>query len=366
MTHGATVRQGAGPGEYSLEGTLDLEAALRLSREPLEGEFLRIDLGALQGFTGSGAAYLLDLIRRFGPHIRFTRVPADLVEYLRELPTPELVSAQPLDEALEEQPFIETAGSGWIEFVRSARFFLALALEFLYWAVLAPLRGQRLRLGRWITEVNRVGIDAIPIVGLISLLIGIILALNAASQLVNYGAEKFTADLVSIALARELSPVITAVLVAGRSGSAITAEIATMVVTEEMDALRVMGINPRAFIVVPKLLALTAALPVLGVLSVLVGIGGGFGIAVWVLNLPFDLYWNATVHALEMTDILLGVLKSIVFGALIGLTAATLGLRVTGGSSGVGKVTTTAVVTAFFLIIIFNTFFTYLFFALDF
>src|SRR5262249_11464257 len=213
-----------------------------------------------------------------------------------------------------------------------------------------------------VTGMTRVGVEAIPIVGLIAALMGVILALNSAGQLRAYGAEKYTANLVGIALTRELAPVITAILVAGRSGSAIAAEIATMNVSDEVDALRVMGINSRAFLLVPKLLALTLAMPVLVVLSSLVGIAGGFAVAILGLHLPFEVYWDQTIKALHVQDLVLGSAKALVFGALIGLTGCTLGMRVKGGATGVGRVTTTAVVTSYVLVIVANTVFTLHFF----
>ncbi len=247
-------------------------------------------------------------------------------------------------------------------FVAAARYFVALALEMAYWTLIAPFRGVQLRVSKVVTEINRVGVEAIPIVGLIAALMGVILALNSAGQLRAYGAEKYTANLVGIALTRELAPVISAILVAGRSGSAIAAEIATMNVSDEVDALRVMGINPRAFLLVPKLLALALAMPVLVVLSSLIGIGGGFAVAVFGLHIPFEVYWEQTIKALHVQDLVLGSAKALVFGALIGLTGCTLGMRVKGGATGVGRVTTTAVVTSYVLVIVANTFFTILFF----
>lgn len=342
---------------------LDLEAALALARAVASRDgAVVVDCAAVQSFTGAGAAALVHVIRAHGGAIRFRGAPEDLKRYLRELPLADIVAADCLGCGIEEEPFLATAGGGFFEFVAAARYFLALGLEFLYWVFLAPLRGVRLRVGKVVTELNRVGVEAIPIVALIAALMGVILALNSAGQLRTYGAEKYTANLVGIALTRELAPVITAILVAGRTGSAIAAEIATMQVSDEIDALRVMGVNPRAFLLVPKLLALTLGMPVLVILSSLVGIAGGFVVAVAGLHLPFAAYWDQTLSALHVQDLALGALKALVFGALIGLTGCTLGMRVKGGATGVGRVTTAAVVTSYVLVILANTFFTLLFF----
>jgi len=342
---------------------LDLETALELDREVAArpGPVV-VDLTRATSFTGAGAAALIHLLRERGAEVRFRGASEDLKRYLRELPLSEIVAADCLGCGIEEEPLLATAGGGYFELVAAARYFVALGLELAYWTVLAPFRGVKLRLGKVVTEINRIGVDAIPIVGLIAALMGVILALNSAGQLRAYGAEKYTANLVGIALTRELAPVITAILVAGRSGSAIAAEIATMNVSDEVDALRVMGINPRAFLLVPKLLAITLAMPVLVVLSSLVGIAGGFVVAVFGLHLPFDVYWEQTIRALHVQDLALGSAKALVFGALIGLTGCTLGMRVKGGATGVGRVTTTAVVTSYVLVILANTFFTLVFF----
>jgi len=360
---GAPVAVGAAPAIVVEAERLDLESALALARriEALPGPVM-VDVGAVKSFTGAGAASLVNLVRSRRDAVRIRGASEDLKRYLRELPLEEIVAADCLGAGIEEEPFLEAAGGGWLDFVDGARFFVQLGLEFLFWVFVAPLRGVRLRVGKVVTELNRMGVEAIPIVALIAALMGVILALNAAGQLRAYGAEKYTANLVGIALTRELAPVITAILVAGRSGSSIAAEIATMQVSEEIDALRVMGINPRAFLLVPKLLALTVGMPVLVILSSLVGIGGGFVVAVQGLGLPFSVYWDQTVAALHARDLVLGAIKSLVFGALIGLTGCTLGMRVRGGATGVGRATTSAVVVAYVLVIVSNAFFTVLFF----
>jgi len=342
---------------------LDLAAALDLAaRIAVPGT--RIDLAGVQEFTGGGAATLVVLARERGA--RFSGAGRDLCRYLEELPLEELAAAHALaPDAEEEEPLPATAAptdgplSGALA---TTRWFVGLGLEFVYWVAVAPWRGARLRLGKAVTELNRIGVEAIPIVALIAALMGVILALNAAGQLRIYGAEKYTANLVGIALTRELAPVITAILVAGRSGSAIAAELATMKVSDEIDALEVMGINPRAFLLVPKLLAITIGMPVLVVLASLVGIGGGFMVAVFGLALPFDVYWEQTLQALHVRDLVLGALKALCFGALIGLTGCTYGMRVTGGATGVGRVTTAAVVVSYVLVIVANALFTLLFF----
>jgi phospholipid/cholesterol/gamma-HCH transport system permease protein len=353
-------RPGGAPLRYA-GARLDLAAAIELLKR-VAGSPVVIDLSGVKEFTGGGAAALVVLARDHG--VRFENTPKDLLRYLEELPLGELAAAHSLQPGVEEEEELPGATDGGFlsTSLATARWFLALAFEFVYWVAVAPWRGARLRLGKTVTELNRVGVEAIPIVALIAALMGVILALNAAGQLRIYGAEKYTANLVGIALTRELAPVITAILVAGRSGSAIAAELATMKVSDEIDALEVMGINPRAFLLVPKLLAVTVGIPVLVVLASLVGIGGGFIVAVFGLDLPFALYWEQTVQALHVRDLALGALKALCFGSLVGLTGCTYGMRVTGGATGVGRATTTAVVVSYVLVIVANALFTLLFF----
>lgn len=358
--HGEQGASAAAPAVIA-PARLDLAASIALAdRVRAQPHTAEVDLSQVRQFTGGGAAALLAAAR--ATEARFVGASPELRRYLEALPAGDLVESDCLGCGIEEEPIIEAAGGGFLEFIAAARWFLALALEFLYWVFVAPWRGVRLRVGRAVTELNRMGIEAIPIVALIALLMGIILALNAAGQLRAYGAEKYTANLVGIALTRELAPVITAILVAGRSGSAIAAEIATMQVTEEIDALRVMGVNPRAYLLVPKLLATTIGMPVLVILASLIGIGGGFLVAVAGLRIPFEVYWEQSVAALHVRDLLLGSIKALCFGALIGLTGCTLGMRVRGGATGVGRVTTGAVVASYVLVIVSNAFFTLLFF----
>jgi len=343
---------------------LDLEAALELDREVAArpGPVV-VDLARATSFTGAGAAALIHLLRERGTEVRFRGASEDLKRYLRELPLSEIVAADCLGCGIEEEPLLATAGGGFFELVAAARYFVALGLELAYWTVLAPFRGVKLRFGKLVTELNRIGVDAIPIVGLIAALMGVILALNSAGQLRAYGAEKYTANLVGIALTRELAPVITAILVAGRSGSAIAAEIGTMVVSEEIDALRTMGLSPVRFLVVPKILALVLMLPLLVVLSNAAGIFGGYVVGILTLGLSSTAYLTQTVQALQISDVVTGLVKSVVFALLIGFVGVYRGLSVHGGSESVGRATTSAVVTAIILCIIANAFFTAFFYV---
>jgi phospholipid/cholesterol/gamma-HCH transport system permease protein len=208
------------------------------------------------------------------------------------------------------------------------------------------------------TQAIRIGVDALPIVSLIAFLLGLIMAFQAAFQLRQFGANIFVANLVGISVVRELGPLMTAIVVAGRSGSAIAAELGTMVVGEEIDALRTMGINEIRFLVVPRVYAITITQPSLTLYANAVGVFGGFLIGVLYLDLSAAAYIQQTISALTLGDLAQGLSKSGVFAWVIVLIGCHCGLRITGGAEGVGRATTTSVVASIFSIIAVDSIFT--------
>jgi phospholipid/cholesterol/gamma-HCH transport system permease protein len=231
-----------------------------------------------------------------------------------------------------------------------------------YWAFISPFRGKAIRLRASLSEMVKVGFNSVPIVAVISLFVGIILALQAAYQLKKVGALIYVADLVGVSLTRELAPILTAIIVAGRSGSAFAAEIGSMKAAEEVDALVTMGINPVRFLVVPKLVALMIMLPALTIIADFIGILGGFLLAITELGIhPYN-YFQQTVSALVMTDVLTGLVKALAFSIVITIVGAYEGFKVEGGAEEVGRRTTASVVVSIFLVIVFDLFFTALFY----
>ena len=233
----------------------------------------------------------------------------------------------------------------------------------LFWIFVAPFRGKKLRWGATFVQMVRIGVDSVPIVGIIAFSVGLIIAMQAAYQLKRFGAMIYVADLVSVSMCRELGPLITAIIIAGRSGSAIAAEIGTMKVSEELDALKTMALNPIGFLVAPRMLAMMIVVPCLTILADFVGIGGGFVLAVSSLKLSFIAYFNETVAALFAKDFITGLIKSFFFAIIIAQVGAYQGFNVQGGAEGVGKSTTTSVVVSIFLVIMADLLFTMLFFS---
>ncbi len=221
-----------------------------------------------------------------------------------------------------------------------------------------PWRGERVRLKETLVEVYRAGNESLPLVALISVLVGMILAMQSAYQLQQMGAERLVAQLVAVSVTRELAPLLTAILVAGRVGSAIAAELGTMKVSQEIDALTVMGIDPIGALVVPRLLGLMVAVPCLTLFADLVGILGGCGVATFLLGQSASGYLMDSVHALQLEDLWGSVLKAFTFGCIIGLVGCHQGLETRGGSGEVGRSTTGSVVRSIVLIIVADLFVT--------
>lgn len=208
-----------------------------------------------------------------------------------------------------------------------------------------------------ILAMQRTGVDALPIVGLISFLLGLIIAFMSSVQLRQFGADIYVASLVSLAMTRELGPIMTAIIVAGRSGSAYAAEIGTMRVSEEIDALFTMGFDPTRFLAIPKVVASLVVVPLLTLFSDLFAILGGLVVGVLMLDLTANAYIAQTFVTLTPFDVFLGVLKSAVFAFLISWIGCFRGFRVRGGAAGVGEATTSAVVSSIFLIILTDSLF---------
>jgi phospholipid/cholesterol/gamma-HCH transport system permease protein len=220
---------------------------------------------------------------------------------------------------------------------------------------------------RWPTTVRqmvRIGVESLPIVFLIAGSVGMIVGIQAAIQLKRVGATIYVADLVGVSLTRELGPLMTAIIIAGRSGSAIAAELGTMKVAEEVDALTAMGLDPVEYLVLPRVLAMGIMLPCLTVLADVVGILGGLTVGRLSLGIPAALYMEQTFRALLLKDVFSGLLKSVVFAGIIAGVGCYQGFRVEGGAEGVGRRTTASVVVSIFLIIAADLVFTVTFYLL--
>ncbi|MFZ5523092.1 MAG: ABC transporter permease [Pseudomonadota bacterium] len=217
---------------------------------------------------------------------------------------------------------------------------------------------------RWRTifhNMQTAGFEALLIVGLLSFLMGVVIAYQGADQLQRFGANIFIADLVGLAMLRELSPLLTAIIIAGRSGSAYAAQIGTMKVTEEIDALRTIGVSPQELLVLPKMLALIITLPLLTVYADVTGVLGGMIMARAKLDVGFDVFFNRLGDAISLSSFLTGIVKAPVFAAIIALVGCFQGFQVGGSADSVGRQTTLSVVQAIFLVIVADALFSVVF-----
>jgi phospholipid/cholesterol/gamma-HCH transport system permease protein len=232
------------------------------------------------------------------------------------------------------------------------------------WLLLNTLEeiGDNLRRGRLpfrfsmlFEQADRTGVGSVPLVLMVSFFLGLTMALLTGYQLEKFGTERLVPTLITVAFTRELGPLLTGIVLAARIGAAYTAELGTMQVSEEVEAIEAMGIGPLRFLVAPRLVAITFLTPCLSVLSCVAAIIGSALISWALLNLVPDAYFDAVLTSFIVSDIVIGLLKSIYFGLLIGLIACFQGLTVTGGAEGVGKATTDSVVISITTVIGFDT-----------
>jgi phospholipid/cholesterol/gamma-HCH transport system permease protein len=213
------------------------------------------------------------------------------------------------------------------------------------------------RLATFFAQTDRTGVDSVPLVLMVSFFLGLTMALLTGYQLQKFGTERLVPTLISIAFTRELGPLLTGIVLAARIGAAYTAELGTMQVSEEVEAIEAMGIGPLRFLVAPRLAAISSLMPCLSVVSCVAAFVGSCLISWFTLNLIPTAYFDAVIASLIVSDILIGLFKAMFFGLLIGLIACYQGLTVTGGAEGVGRATTNSVVIAISSVIGFDTLF---------
>lgn len=244
---------------------------------------------------------------------------------------------------------------------RDATAFLGLVLETLGKTVVNP---RRLRLTSTVYHMEQAGLNAVPIVSLISFLVGAVLAFQGAAQLRKFGGEVFTVNLVSISFLREVGILLTAIMVAGRSGSAFTAQIGSMKVREEIDAMRTLGLDPAEVLVLPRVIALIITMPLLGFIAAIMGLTGGGLVVMLKIGMSMEMYIQRLYDSLDFWDVFTGVIKAPVFGLLIAVIGCFEGMKVEGSAESVGQRTTTSVVEGIFTVIVIDAFFSILFIQL--
>jgi phospholipid/cholesterol/gamma-HCH transport system permease protein len=353
----------------SLSGKISMDNADRVHRDltaimraqPMK--HMIIDLSAVEYLDSSGAAVLVEMYRlseELQNTLKLVNVPRRVSNFLDLVEFDHLKSAGIL-EPREESSVLAQIGDGTLVFRQNVRdifiFIGAAALALTQDLVQFP----RLKWDRLWKLISRSGADAVPIVTVLSFLMGAILAFQAAIQLRKFGANLFVADLVSVAICLEMGPLMTAMILSGRSGAAFAAEIGTMQVNEEIDALRVMAIDPIRYLVSPRIVSVALMLPCLTLFADLVGVFGGCLVAMFSLDLTPNAYFSQVHKILEVSDVAKGLLKSFVFGIEIALIGCLRGFQVRGGAESVGQATTSTVVTCIFVLTVTDALFAVLF-----
>jgi phospholipid/cholesterol/gamma-HCH transport system permease protein len=329
--------------------------ARRLLRDSAHNR-ITVDLSGLTGLDTVGAVWLRRLpalAAENGRQLRLGDVPESLADFAETIHPRAAVPGPPADP--QPQPgLLDRLGERAYENVTAFMSFLYLASDLTWASVSALVNRKGVRPGTFVEQAIRVGADGLSIVAVILFLLGGVSTLQAAAQLRQFGANVLVADLLAIGITRELGPLMTAIMVAGRSGSAFAAEIATMKFTEEVDALRTMALDPLRIVAVPKMWAMLLTVPLLTVMANFIGLAGGTATGVFSLDISPATFINRVQNALMLKDILTGLVKSVSFAWIITVVAVFRGLRFRGGAAGVGEATTSSVVTSIFAIIVFD------------
>lgn len=324
-----------------------------------ENEWLRLDFSDTKTVSSAALAYL----RIQGGQRKRAGIPLVLVHVAEDIQA--LLGGSPVINLKQEIVsdatglFLRIGTMALKAFHNTVRA-LSLFTEIFYWGTVGLFKKRHLKKGALGEQMYQIGFNALGIVCLLSLLIGVVLALQAAMQLKDYGGDVFLAPMIGIIMVREMGPLMTAIILAGRTGSAVTAEIATMGVQEEIDALTTMGVNPIQYIVVPKFWAITFTMPLLAVLAMASGILGGFFISLVYLQLSPALFWGELFKSISLADFSAGFMKSAVFAWIIIWIGAYYGFNAQGGAEEVGKQTTASVVAGIFMVIIADAFFSFM------
>jgi len=358
------------PGTLQVRGRLELPEAAALWEQALvllasastqQVDFDLTDVEAIDGGSMALLVHLRNRLRARGAGSEFVGASPGVQEIVHLYEGD--AHRRPLAKRRPEGVLAQVGRATWTVFAET-QLVLAFLGQMLL-SVAGTLRSPRT--GNWkevLPTMERVGADAVPIVVLINFLIGFVMAYQGAVQLKQFGANIFVADLVGLSVTRELGPLMTAIILCGRSGAAFAAELGSMAVSEEVDALRTMGLGPIRYLVLPRALALFLAIPILVLLADVVGILGGLVVGLTSLDLTITGYLRETEKSVSLWDVYSGVIKSGVFGVAIALISCQQGLATTGGAEGVGRRTTSAVVTTFFVLVLLDAAFTVLFHGL--
>jgi phospholipid/cholesterol/gamma-HCH transport system permease protein len=354
---GAMLQAG---GAWTVEHVADLDR--QLVALPADAAPRALDLGEIEAIDTAGAWLLARATGQGeGQEIPWQNLAPEFQPLAERVLTagPKVVADRPKPRTIVD--WVSEVGEGAEDIFDETLNLVAFFGEFVLVAARIVLNPRRIRWVPLLVHIEQTGINALPIVGLISFLVGVVLAYQGADQLRQFNAQFLTVNMVGISVLREMGILLTAIVVAGRSGSAFTAQIGTMQVSEEVDALRTMGLDPMEVLVIPRVAALVITLPILTFFADLMGLlGGGMMYAVLV-DQTFGQYVSRLNDVVTATMFWVGMVKAPVFAGLIALVGCFEGLRVTGSAESVGKMTTRSVVEGIFLVIISDALFSILF-----
>jgi phospholipid/cholesterol/gamma-HCH transport system permease protein len=354
-----------GDDAYALDGDLTLDQ-IAAAEAKLNGlvksapPSLILNGASLRKFDTAGALSLAR-IKRVLPHLRFegfSRDHASLLALVEKVnPVEPLARAAPNSFLFH----VENLGRKTCDTLEAAKRILEFFGRIIIFFLRVLIHPRRFRWGSLARHIRETGIDAVPIVALVAFLISVVLAYQGAFQLRPLGAASFTVNLVTVSVLREMGALLTAIMVAGRSGSAFTAEIGVMKVNEEVDALSMIGIEPFDILVLPRLLALLLTLPLLTFMADIVGLFGGYATCAVILDISWQQYWEQVRHAVHMSSFTVGIIKAPVFALIIAVVGCRLGMQVSGSAESVGIFTTRSVVESIFIVLIADALFSILF-----
>lgn len=352
-------------GRWDLHGAQALIDGLDVLRPPTPSAAVRLDLSGLNGLDTVGALLLERLAARLRTEGHTVAMAGVRPEHQALLEAVQAADRAPPTALLpDEHPILDMLERTGRTTVRGLKRGAAL-VSFLGVVTIAMARiavnPKRLRYRAVLFHIEQTGLNALPILGLLTFLIGVVMAYQGADQLRRFGAELLVVNLLGISILRELGTLLTAIIVAGRSGSAFTAQIGTMKVNQEVDAIATLGLDPVELLVVPRVLALMVALPLLAFFADIMGLLGGATMSYMTLGISFAQFIKQLQGAIGLNTFLVGIAKAPVFALVIAMVGCYEGLRVTGSAESVGRLTTRSVVEGIFLVIIIDALFSVFF-----
>ena len=356
---------------FFISGSVTIENSVQVRKEILAKvtsdisvNVVEFDLGGVTVMDSAGIAVLVDVqkyLKEHGFEFHIVSLPSKVSGFLKLVDTHSLLVSKEALRPKKKRNVIEYIGEVTLEGLEECRSVVTFLGEIVVALASLIRHPKRMRWDDFFLFVERAGTDALPIVSLLSLLMGLIMAFQAAVQLRQFGANIFVADLVGISILRELGPLLTAIIIAGRSGASFAAEIGTMKVSEEIDALSTMGFEAVSFLALPRILAATFVGPFLTLVGDFVGVFGGLIVGMISLDLSPTAYLEETYTAITFFDLFSGLIKSVAFAVLIAGVGCLRGFQVERSADSVGKKTTSAVVSGIFLIVFADAIFTIIF-----